>query len=526
MRLLGLLLACFSALPAQTAADTEKKTKAREFLEKSALAAGAATTSEVSAIATIHMGRAWRKLDKVRASLYLQEGFTAADALSDENLRDRLQVKAVQILAEVNPGAATNLLRAMPPSDRRAEAVAKVVETLLANKDIDHAIETVTLSSDGPSYPYQAALSIFEKLPDGDGRRTIVFGNALSAYRRREDPAFFELIVKHWKSVPRELAQSAASAAVSGIKARSEEPGNGESLETPNGNVKLGSRKSVDLFGLLPALRELDPAAAKELLTQFADVRAAIAQYPGGRDAARAEATLTSHQEHTGAGTSAGSNLSGAGMDDAMPPFSVFAGDYSNGQDVLREFGAAQRKAVEALEAFKKGESGALSLADDIKMPTVKGALWLEFAKEGADKDPADAARYLDKGEAVTAEIEHPANRMTLLGSIAKVQHKLKRDKEAWTTLEHAIEAVAAMYVLDTKADRPNRAPRDAWPSIQGCRMTVWEATEMFGVRAEALLVGIKDADLALLAQIELAAALLGEELSVNSFEIRYDNPG
>jgi hypothetical protein len=46
-----------------------------------------------------------------------------------------------------------------------------------------------------------------------------------------------------------------------------------------------------------------------------------------------------------------------------------------------------------------------------------------------------------------SAEIEHPANRMTLLGSIAKVQHKLKRDKEAWTTLEHAIEAVAATRV-------------------------------------------------------------------------------
>jgi hypothetical protein len=525
MKLLALLLAFVSALPAQTASDAEKKTKAREILEKSALAAGAANSPEVSAMATIHMGRAWRKLDRVRAARYLQEGFTTAGALSDQNLRDRLQVKAVEVLAEVNPAAANSLLRAMPPSDRRAEAVAKVVETLLAKKDIDAASETVTLSSDGPGYPYQAALSIFEKLPEGDGRRTIVFGNALAAYRRHEDPAFFELIVKHWKSVPRELAQAAASAAVSSIKARTEEPGNGESIETPNGIVNLGSRKSVDLFGLLPALRELDPAAAKELLAQFADIRAAIAQYPGGREAARAEATLTSHQEHTASGTSAGSNASGSGMD-AMPPFSVFAGDFSNGQNVLREFTAAQRKAAEALEAFKKGDPSAPSLAGDIKMPTVKAALWLEFAEECAEKDPASSTGYLEKGEAVTAEIEHPANRITLLASIAKVQRKVKRDKEAWSTLEHAIEAVAAMYDLDTKADRPNRAPREAWPSIQGSRMILWEAADLFGVRAEALLAGIKDADLALLAQIELAAALLGEELSANSVEIRYDNPG
>jgi hypothetical protein len=525
MKLLVFLLACFSVLPAQSPADAEKKTNAREILEKSALAIGGATTPEISSIATIHMGRAWRKLDKVRAARYLQEGFTAAGALSDQNLRDRLQVKAVEVLAEVNPAAANSLLRAMPPSDRRAEAVAKVVETLLAKKNTDAAIEAVTLSSDGPGYPYQAALSIFEKLPDDDGRRTTIFGNALSAYRRREDSAFFDLIVKYWKSVPRELAQSAASAAVNGIKARAEEPGNGESIETPNGVVRLGSRKSVDLFGLLPALRELDPSAAKELLTQFADVRAAIAQYPGGREAARAEAMLTSHQEHTESGTSAGSSASGSGMD-AMPPFSVFSGDLSNGQEVLREFTVAQRKAGEALEAFKKGEARALSLAGDIKMPTVKAALWLEFAEECAEKDPAAATRYLEQGEAVTAEIEHPANRITLFGSIAKVQHKVKRDKEAWTTLEHAIEAVAAMYGLDTKADRPNRAPRDVWPSIQGCRMTIWESADLFGVRAEALLAGIKDADLALLAEIELAAALLGEESSANSFEIRYDNPG
>jgi hypothetical protein len=72
------------------------------------------------------------------------------------------------------------------------------------------------------------------------------------------------------------------------------------------------------------------------------------------------------------------------------------------------------------------------------------------------------------------------------------------------------MEDAATLYKLDTDKVTPNLAPSEFRPSTQAYRHIVSRATNLFGVNAEPLLMKIRDPDLALLAEIEMASTLLG----------------
>jgi len=66
------------------------------------------------------------------------------------------------------------------------------------------------------------------------------------------------------------------------------------------------------------------------------------------------------------------------------------------------------------------------------------------------------------------------------------------------------------LYSEDAGAEDPNQAPLVFWPSCQAYREAMYWAGKFSGLAAEAMLAGIPDADMALLASIELAAGTLG----------------
>ena len=115
----------------------------------------------------------------------------------------------------------------------------------------------------------------------------------------------------------------------------------------------------------------------------------------------------------------------------------------------------------------------------------------------------------LDKCATLLSEIKDPGDRVMPWAKIAEAAHTLKNDKFALEALQHALDDLAAVYAWDTDADAPNVALPEYWPSIVGCRMVMWSASKALGVNAEPLLAGIPVSDLALLARVELARALL-----------------
>jgi len=73
-----------------------------------------------------------------------------------------------------------------------------------------------------------------------------------------------------------------------------------------------------------------------------------------------------------------------------------------------------------------------------------------------------------------------------------------------------AIQYAIGKYNEDTAAERPNRAPKEFWPSTSRFRSILYKAGKTLGEKAATYLEQIPDADLRLFARIELAAALAG----------------
>lgn len=79
-------------------------------------------------------------------------------------------------------------------------------------------------------------------------------------------------------------------------------------------------------------------------------------------------------------------------------------------------------------------------------------------------------------------------------------------DGDFGPAIEHALER----YRQDTAPGHPNQSPREFWPSTCRFRSILYSAGKRLGRDASVYLDRIPDADLRLLAQIELAAALAG----------------
>lgn len=86
--------------------------------------------------------------------------------------------------------------------------------------------------------------------------------------------------------------------------------------------------------------------------------------------------------------------------------------------------------------------------------------------------------------------------------------------------MEKALEDIHSLYKADIDEQAPNEALRENWPSTQHFRRVVSMATRLYGVAAEPMLGKILDHELRLLAQIEMAQALLGRPRTSGSISV------
>jgi hypothetical protein len=84
--------------------------------------------------------------------------------------------------------------------------------------------------------------------------------------------------------------------------------------------------------------------------------------------------------------------------------------------------------------------------------------------------------------------------------------HRSSQVGDFGPSIDYAFE----LYQEDTNSDSPNQALKAFWPSTASLRNTLYNAGKNLGPNAATLLDRIRDLDLRLFAQIELAAALIG----------------
>jgi hypothetical protein len=471
----------------------DPKKKAVVLLDNAGQAVGTARP-EVQVFGLLHLAENYEPIDKKKSLEYFHQAFDAASSVpadSENNQRGQLQAEIVRSLATLNVDDAIAMLRQMEPTsknDSRINAAQSIIVVLIQKKRLDDALEIVGNFGTFGDYPYAAAGSIFKALPADDPRRSTLFSSAMAAYGAHPRGNFPDLLVKVWREIPQSLAQSAVTTLVNGILDRKDDDSHfSGSISSIKGTANFGSRKDYDLFNLMSILQTVDPKRAAEILEARPDLKTALKQFPEGTESMR----------ENGQGGINSSTSSGRGR--ANPQ-----------QDAEQRLaGLARNRAELALDALKEDPDKAMSIAKTIPVASFQADVLGKIANSVGEKDPGSAKGILGQCVSMLDDIKDPSDRVNTWTIVAEAGHKIKDDKLSWQAIDRAMADATALYRLDADEDSPNKALREYWPSTQAYRRIVMTAAKLFGVDAEPLLLRISDPDLALLARVEMAQALL-----------------
>jgi hypothetical protein len=504
--MLRLFLAAALASAAAPAPD------ARRLLDGAA-ETGAANP-EFGVMVLLHSGLAYESFDKARAVELLQQAFAAASALGNDNA-PALQGEVVKALAEVSLPAAIEKLAALPDAVHNfgdnVSPVYRIVARLLASSEFDRAIEAVGLVPASAEYPFTAADRILEKLPKDDPRRVMLFGRALEAYKRRPEGPFAAMLERHWKDIPRQLADSAASALGARVLEWKDDStsfsGDAVSEDKP---PEVHTPRQVELCNAMRAIRAADPERAKRILGQRPDIRSVVD--------GMSKRTLGDNAED---GQPTGDDANWA-AEIGLPFVIALPGDAAAMSKRIGQWANIMAKSDDFQKALKESPSDALRTAEGLPLPTYRAEAFARIARELAARNPAEAQAALARCTAILAEEKEAALRISPLLALAGAADALKDPKTAWNAMVEALDAAAVLYRRDTDSDLPNTALREYWPSTQAVRMAIWNAGHLWKAEAEPLLAGIAVPDLALIGKVELARALLGKSVSTTSIKVSH----
>ena len=495
MRKLCLFLIVSLALGADEKAA--QRERARELLDSAAKMVASAQP-QVQVAALLHLGENYNLVDHKKSIGFLEQAFQSAADLPSSNqsdMRGPLQAEAVSIMAEVSLDKALEMLPqlSLPPGqahlDPRLRPVEKVVQLLLEKKDFSRAIEVVAGLGPTGDYPFRAAQLIFEKLPADDPQRVEVFSAATTAYATRPNGPFPDLVSRHWQEVPRPIAEAALKALLNGILDRKDDSVMKSNISTAKGAVSFGSRQNRELFEILHVVRALDPKRADELIESRAELKSAVERFPLGMR----------------------SMVSEESSDVSMSVMQGSKGGVEPRDEAREQLNAIARSRVaEAMSVLRQDPQKALSLVRGIPVPAMRAEVLGSVARSVSEKDPSTAKSVLDQTIQILDDIQNPAERVHVWDIVAEAAFRAKEPERAWQAVDRGLADAAALYKKDADAEAPNEAPREYWPSTQSYRRIISRATRLFGTEAEPLLVKITDPDLALLARIEMAQALLG----------------
>jgi hypothetical protein len=488
-------LAAVAALWAQDpAARPEPRERARALLD-SAAGAVAAARPQVQVAGLIHLAGNYQVFDRTRALDLYRQAFTVAAALppsATADPRGALQAEIVRQVATLDLSAAIALLARMEPAsgtdaDPRETALAAIVNQLLGQRQYDQALAAVEAAGAVGAYPYAVLGTVLERLPADDARRVTAFGAAMAAFANRPGTEFAGLLVRAWKGLPPPVAQSAADSFVAWVLDRADAGYTAASRSTARGSVTFSTRQEAELFDVMYVVQQVDPDRAAALLARYPALAAALAKFPQG---------------------TASMLLAGGGLNTAVTRSRKKPTGESEAAQRLNAL--AESRAAAVLTWVGTDNQKALDLVPTIPLVAKQAEVTAAIGRALVARDPAAGAAVLERAASLLDKVKEPAQRIRTWETVAEAAHQAGDDQLAWQALERGLSDAAGMYRLDTDAGDPNQALVEYWPSTQAYRRLVAVAARAFGVAAEPLLAGIGDVDVALLARIELAQALLG----------------
>jgi len=503
-RITGLLLSslcCFAAEPNE---------KAHKLLDEAAATAGS-TTLEVHILALMHLGKLYQVYDKPKAVDYFRQAF-AATSSSGEDMKNILQGEIVKNLADVSLPEAAEQLRGMAEPATTLEgntsAIDRVTQLLIAKSEFDKATEVMGLVPAAAAYPFRAAGSVFDALPNNDPRRVLIFTRATAAYQRRPEREFTEMLHARWRKLPREVAEAALNAVANAILVKKDQnfSFNGDEADD-NGKMILKNLRTVELAWMYQVMNGVDPKRAQELAATNQEIKTASVEKLKEPKTEEKKAEPSKDDE-----------------DDGMyPPLSILRGiDIDNLSDRIGQWALAEKKATAALELAEKDLPQSLSRIGDLPYPAMKAQAICGLAKKFAPKDQATGKSLIDKCLDAVSDVKDPADTGTPLLSAAQAAMTIKLRDRAWEAMQKAVVISGEAYVAEANAEKVNKALREYWPSLQMCRLTAYTGAKLFAEEADTLLRDVRDPDMSVIMRIEMARALMKEPQYAHSMSFRF----
>ncbi len=260
----------------------------------------------------------------------------------------------------------------------------------------------------------------------------------------------------------------------------------------------------------MPILQELDPSKAEQLLAEHDKARLTLDQYPKGME-------------------SLDPNYYG----DKPPDYKIMPGvmdvrpaidddpaknsEYQSKFQIDAQIDAQLRKLTEEINTDPEGAyQDALNLPlrrafDTFTPPRAVGLRRVAFGL--IKKNPTLAKNAMNEARRVAQDAD-PARQALFLAEVPDFYLKLGDEDGARAAVKDQVKVAEKLYVIDSDTADPNLVFKGAWPSVNGWRNAIQEATKVSPAFAEELIAQISDPEIAGLQQVMYANALLGVEKS------------
>jgi len=439
---------------------------------------------------------------KAHALELLEDALAASRAMEDDQMqtRSRLQQRILQAMVPLEPGRADELLTQLDPAGRES-----VLRALLSyyreSKQTEHAIEMVYRISAEKEFPYGAGADILRDLPAQEqAKQQQMFVTALASYREHKHPGmtfgsgdFAAMITGFYRQLAPDVVKEAIFEVLKQAQAPAEEGQGREpqqiSIASAQGSVAMGSMYEYRLFQLLPALRAVDPDEAERLLKQNREVAGMLEKYPQGAEQLQGPP---------------GGRRGGAG---AMRFVGGGPGPRGGGGPGMDRMEMERMQKIVADAATHPQD--ALANVAMLTSPEMKVGALEGIARANSKKNPSVARSALKQLLETMPQLDLQQQVLPARAA-ATLYLEMGEPGEARKTIEKGMESAAKLYKQDTDADDPNKALKAYWPSASAYVGLLRAAAEMAPEWAQEQLKEVPDDDIRAVAQIAMAAALLG----------------
>ena len=481
--------------------STEQRKRAGKLLQD-ATANSADLSPAMRAYALSQIARAYSRTQPAKVGPILEDAFQAAVAIpQEERFKVDLERDILRQLLPINRAKAEELLPQAEPRARK-DIMSALAQMYIKEKKFDQAHDEIQQIAQIEEFPYDVGTRLMLALSkDEAGLKQSVFSEALASYVAHTHKNFSfgggdfgEMVVRFHRILPSEQIVQAIDEI---LKQAKENDSANLQISSPTGNAAFGSYYEYRLFQLLPVLREVDSGKAEALARDYQSVQALLARYPNGQqslDPAMGDTPSDNQRSDVSFSVRSGTGRGGA----ALP----MGNDVQTRQIVRQIEDLSHKDPAQALS-----QARALPLRDGRMFPR-RDALASVVANSWKEK-PTIARSALQE-IVKSADSLEPADKVDHYVDAARYYIKMDENEDAQKLLEKCQSFANDAIHQDANADNPNKALKAYWPSTNSWRKIVQTANQISPDLPNQLIKEISDPDIKVLAQVDLAKAVVG----------------